>query len=495
MPNSTTFKNFQKFLIVSLVITLLTAMFTVLAKTPPAFAACDPSQNSFGCGDESPGAGNGDGGGNGTKPGVPAPSPGPGTGAPAPAPDPYLMTIRNAGQQGTCMDRDDGKASIGWDDYYSAMFVLNWDKDVSPGYGFEYQGYYPGYGHQWKAMRLVGMKCLYPPRTTLVTHKCIISTTATVDMLVPVRKNIVAKSQGSGYAAGSGDFNACINAKSRADANTSITEDGYYFATVVSQVQNVVFEISITPNEFDGSIPGPKMVSASPVYNTAPAGVYGSLHCSTGWVSPATPLANYGDTSACEKSPGNPNGFYQCSSNDVPRVVGYDARNPIQIWGDGKRNKVTFDQRISGDGLTVNNYNTQFRLSEDSAPFHLPTASGFIDPNMLLTEVFRGENDNANQNQMRTNRSTVPFGGVVNEIYVASYEESEMHIIQPGLQALWFSQELRWSGTRTQVSVEVIGIEPGVFITRPIVVQVPTSGICTDTAVIDVQRVHPDKIG
>lgn len=494
----------SKLVVFALVLAMLTVMFTVFTpKAEPAFGACNGDQGSFGCGGEagSPGDGNGGTGGEATRPGAPTPSPG--TGGPAPAPDPYMKTERHLGNNGFCFDRDDGKPASGWDDYYTAIFQLTWEKDIPPAVGWEYQGYYPGYGHQWKFMKKVGFRCLYPPRTQLVTQRCIISTTAVVEMIVPTRKTLASKTSPSGFAENSGDWDACVTARSFADAEVSITEQGFYHATVKNRVQNVVYELSLTADDVTGEMPGPRKVSASPAYDTTPTAITGSLHCSTKWVSPAVQRADYNDTSSCQKTPDNPNGVFQCSLNDVPKINGYDARpkyDPVtkknhymQILGNGEGNKVTFNQRISGDNLTVTSINTQFSLSADSSPFIME--GKFATPNELLTELYRGPNDNAYQNIMGVNRNTPIQPGKVDEVYLASHTESAMHLISDDVKALKLSQSLIWEGILRWESVKVVGLEPGKFVTVPVIVETKVPGVCTDTAGTTALRPHGDAIG
>lgn len=493
----------QRSVAVALAVALMTMLLTVVIGNSPAFAACNGSQSSFGC--ETGGGGDG-----GVDNGTPAPPSTPGTGTPNPgtpgpsAPvDPYLSITRIVPANGAC-PVDQGRNALGLDIYYTKITEFTNSRDVGPAGGnFTFDGYYPGYGYLWSAKVEVMRDCLYGPLTYTITHTCYIETSATITRTKPSFAIVGSNKESSGFAQGSSDYYACMNSSSRAGVFANIQEYGFYVSEISSRAQIATIEVAYTPNELTGITPAPKIVGLSAVFTTSPAGKTGSLTC-LGWSSPGLMLADYTDTSMCEKTTINPNGFFQCTSGSVPSVNGLPSNGAtnssgvpsvVQIMGDGNRNKVTFNQKVVGEDLTIKSYSTQFSLSDDSVPFD-NNVGGFANPNGLLTELFRSPTDNASQNIMRTTRNTALQSGRVDDIYIAAYTESEMHQITEGLQALKLTQRLFWAGTLMQDSVEVIAVDGDAnMITVPAKLPVDVSGVCDDQVVTQSIRAHGDKIG
>jgi hypothetical protein len=395
-----------------------------------------------------------------------------------------------------CPARDDGKASIGADYIFDTQWASNTHGPSVPPNGdpsWLYQYATPNGEYFFQRTVFLQRNCLYPPRTYFTTVQCIISSSASINLVRSATSStprvIKQATASSGYTQGSMDYNSCVNSSASVDPRASLTEYGYYTATAVSQAQTALVEAAYTPDDVTGITPAPKIVSLSPVYNLTPVSTSGSLQCFRPFYTPGDISADFTETPCSNQN--NPGGAsYECVQEQplFDSTVGahetltpFPANNTIQGLRDGNPQHIVFSQKPVGASITVNSYDTYFTRDASSTPWR--AGAGPQDNDFALNTAKTGINGHSILINNDGTKSAFK-SGEVRDVWATS--------IQAGSQGFptKLSQVLQWTGTRTISSVEVtsIDVRTGQFNFTTKQVQVPTTGQCKQTVAINYVR-------
>lgn len=486
--------------LLSLLFTAFAFMFLSVAFAPSAHANCGGVAICGGTG-TSPGTG--------TPPGAPTGSPAQQIGearggalaptrpAPPQAPPPPMglnearlyQTWTQLGSVGRCPVRNDGKGAIQAIDTYGKYMLEN-VSGVNPG-GWTSAGRAPNGTYFWERTALLSTACKYPPRVYYTTVMCSISQTVQANMVAPANKVLATRTTNTGYAENSGSLNSCYGAYGNVYLNQPITEYGFYNIYTWQRMQAVQVEVAYTANEVTGVMPAPRIVSRSAAYNTLPyLAQTASLDCQNGFRTPGINRSDWTET-PCQNI-ANPS--YICVRNPINFDVGDGATKTMlpsasgfmQLMRDGKSRAVVFNQRPQGASISVNagRYQTTFFRSADSTPWN----DGAMWNNNLykLSLTEKGTNALSQDNGKKSN--TMP--GRVNNTWMTAIQASDNG------KSTKITQRLNWAGTRTIQSgtITMINANTGAVSWAPRTVNVPTSGICDQTATVEYIRAVGDAV-
>lgn len=480
---------------------MLMALYSPL---PSAQASGCGDVGSFGCETGAPPSGGGNNGGGGN----PTPGPGggsngggqtPGTGGSQPPRDPYGKVVRTMGSSG-CAVRDDGRAAVGADNFYSKIFDYGAD-DVTPpggsaggalGLPWVYQAYIPGFGFLWEAEIFVSKTCLYPPRTYLTTATCVISSTANVSMVAPQSKSLATKTTTSGYSQGSTNYNACINSNTRAGVGVALDEYGMYTSTAVSRAQIATVEVAYTANEATGEFPAPKIIALSAPFSMAPRSATASVDCANGFRTPGVNRSDWSENACSSANSNNPTFICRTPAVLVDVAEGNRARSmkavgnggSLQLMRDGKSRLVQFNQSVTGSSIKVDSIRTRFIRSENSTPWN---SGGTYTKNLF--ELRSSEGGGSVLSRER-GTSTPSYTFNRKDIFAVGYSASEFGA------PTRITQAFHWKGTRTIRSATITSIDgrTGAITAVPTTRTVPTNGNCEQTVNLEYVRPIGDSI-
>lgn len=473
---------------------------TVVPVAPALAAGCSSGQANFGCG---AGAAPPPAGGNSGSP-APASPPAPSAGGGGTI-LPVTQTVdrRVPDPANNCPVRDDGAAPLGADYIFDTQWAstTGGPKDYpngSPSWIYQYST--PNGTYFFQRTVFLHRNCLYPPRTYFTTAQCIISSTATINLLRSANfsgvRVIKQASASSGYTQGSTDYSACVNSNARVDPRATLTEYGYYTATAVSKAQTALVEVAYTPNDVTGVIPAPKIVSLSGVYNLTPVSTSGSLECS-GFFTPGSKNADFTETPCSDQNKTSGGASYQCVQGQPlfdstvgagsENLIPFPASNSIQGLKDGNPKHIVFSQKPVGASITVNSYDTFFTRDASSTPWK----SGVGPQGNLFTLNTKKTGINGHNIFNNTDGTKSPFtSGQANDVWATSIEAGSSSAPTK------LTQVLQWKGTKTVNSVEITSIDvlSGKFTYTTKTIQVPTTGQCKQTVAINYVRTTGDYL-
>lgn len=381
--------------------------------------------------------------------------------------------------------------AVGYKLFYRSGYEIGNTSPPVP--GASYIAPHPSGGLVWNVTRQVGMDCIYAvAHTTLEVITCSIQVDIRVSMLSPMVKHDPSVYVGNSvYPRGSKDINAC-----RASANRyqfgierAVTEYGYYQATGTERLVPMSIYTTTLTNPETGSqkvskdiILGAERVTSPRLLTTF------SLQCKNGFNTPGVMSRDWTEQS-CQGTGGGTS--HKCNANPIQYDVADGtstsmktfSNNRVQMLRDGKARKMNFDQYITGKNISVNSYKTHFVRNAGSTPWN--TAKSYNNNLFELRKDIAGGSILTSKN----GTSSPTYSGRINTLYASGYSASEVDAPTK------IQQELNWSGTRTITSYKITSFNNGGVQFTPITLKVPTSGVCTQEAVIDYVRAIGHEAG
>lgn len=335
-------------------------------------------------------------------------------------------------------------------------------------------------GHIWSSPELIGWDCKWSPQYIDRPDTCHVSFEVSLRKTAPNSKVVGGATRGTGYTPGSSNLSACRNSSANVSASVDVKEYGFYRTYTRQKYQRVVVRYYLTADGATGAKPADRIVGWDGVRTSAwYEGMNASLDCKNGWKNPGVSQPQYWTDANCMNLAGN---FPQCTTPNPTINISENgrgsskksAKSTVQLDNDGVSRALTFNQRVTGSGVKVNSYSTKFTRS--GSPWY-----NHLDKGKNLVELESSQNG---ATIMQTHNSSKKFSGNRDTIWVSGYSASG-----PGA-SMKVSQVLDWTGTRKMTSVRVTGFNPatGAIITKPISVNVPTSGACTQTASLQFLR-------
>jgi hypothetical protein len=366
-----------------------------------------------------------------------------------------------------------------------------------PGAGWV-KGSSTGLGGYWffRTIPTGSYECIWPPSYALVTAECIISTTANIREVRPNNILIDSRTVYSGYSFGSSDREACADSKTRISLNANITRYSIVEAFAVSSAAKVTFKVYTSADPRTGSKPATEFIGALGPYNLTPKTDSLSISCRNVSRPADYSLTDFTDN-LCNPSTFNPS--YQCNASPVlfdsspagsatPTMNSFPG-NSIQYVKQQTANsgkQIVFNQNPSGAGITVNSYKTQFTRSADSTPWKASLGNS----NNLVELDAVSPTGSLSKNILTDGTSSPWYSTKTNTTKFIAYDASDNG------KPTRISQILEWIGTRSVTSATITGMNPltGALETAATTINVPTSGMCTQTAAIDMVRTIGDKV-
>lgn len=339
-------------------------------------------------------------------------------------------------------------------------------------------------------------ECIWPPAFQYVSAECIISTSANIQEVRPGNIVLDSRTVYSGYTLGSTDRNACTQSKSSIALNANITRYSIVEARAVSQAARVTFKVYTQAHPQTGVVPATEVVGIIGPYNLTPKTASLSVSCRSVSNPADYSLTDFTDN-MCNPSTWNPS--YQCNANPVlfdtsgagstsPTMNSFPG-NSVQFVKQQTANngkQITFSQNPGGAGITVNSYKTRFDRSADSTPWDssLSASKNLVE----LDAVNPG--GSVSENILKNGTSSGWLSSKINDTKFIAYGASDNG------SPTKISQILEWTGTRVVNSATITGINPltGAINTAATTTTVPTSGMCTQTATIDMVRTIGDTV-
>lgn len=493
-------KTMKQYLFAALMLSFLFAGVSAAIWSPASFANTIGGSN----GDEVVADSGGVTIGRPTQPSSPAIPPAPA--APPPAGNPSVYYPPGSGAGGDyylppytqnwpgslCPRRDDGKAALTTRITYAKhMQPIRDGQALNNMSGWRFEFRVPNY-KVYSKVEEISRKCLYPPRVYYATVQCSIAYYVDIYRSVPNPKAFGYSEGRTGYAEGSYNYNACVNSRGLAQVNSPVTEYGFYSVRAWQRAANARVEIAYTPNEVTGALPGPKIVSLSPAFVTSKRVLAtASLDCRNGFRSPG--LTGISDWTDAPCGPGSGFGAsYTCSPQpvlfDIADGTGRNMQsftgNSTQFLRDGKSREMTFRQSVSGSQITVQNQRTHFLRGAGSTPWdhsalHSKNLFELADRNNGPSILSKG-----------LGTATGTYSGNKQNVWARGYAAGEVG------SPTTITQRIDWNGLRTIRSANVTGVNPNTgqvnftYVTR----QVPTSGVCNQTATLDYIRAIGDAV-
>ncbi|MFC4369407.1 hypothetical protein [Citricoccus nitrophenolicus] len=371
---------------------------------------------------------------------------------------------------------------------YTTEFATTsgWDVKPSWGTGWNARGSFSN-GYVWDRIIFTGKNCLYPSRTYTTVVNCVIRHHIDLDMVKPEARTMFSTTANTGYTEGSKNLAACNNSSGTAWMDEEVKDFGIYNIKVSNRSVNATVETAYTPDGLTGIIANPKIIHLSAPYNSAPKVVMtGSLDCVNWWQTPANMSLTDFSMNPCKTGKGPAPAI--CEQSDV-LLDAANAGDPkhmkrvksgatVQVMKDGRNREAQFNQRVVGDGLTVNSQTTYFTRGGSPWNSGLAKTPGGLNKNLVeLRQSAYGPGVLANSTK------THSVSGNDSNIFVKLTEASN-----PG-SSTTLGQTIEWSGVQVVESVAITGVNAtGEVFTTPRMISVPVHGTCHQS--INIQSVR-----
>lgn len=394
---------------------------------------------------------------------------------------------------GLCPPRNDGKAALSTVITFAQHFWPVKAGTRPPGSGWVYQykvGSYSGTLEVFAKPQEISRRCLYPPRVYYTTVQCSIAYYVEISRTVPNPRGFGISTGRTGYGEGSYNYNACVNSKGFASVNSPVTEYGYYIVQAWQRAANARVEIAYTPNEVTGAMPGPKIVSLSPAFTTTKRTLAtASLDCKNQFRTPGLSGITDWTEAPCSSGPGS---SFTCSPQPVlfdtadgsGRSLQSFSGNSAQFTRDGKAREIVFNQTVSGSRIVVQTQKTRFLRGSASTPW---STSSLYNNNLFeLSDSKTGESILSQESGTKSGI----YNGNKKNVWTRGYAASDSG------RPTTLTQKVDWTGLRTITSANITSVNPNTnqvgftYVTR----QVPTSGVCNQSATLDYVRSIGDVV-
>lgn len=354
----------------------------------------------------------------------------------------------------------------------------------------------PDGGSYWNGKMLVGSPTCVWPEVYVQRYQqiCNISVKVQIGMVAPTRKTDPAVTGYTAYPRGSKDWNACAASRSnpyKVSTAKKINQYGYY--EVYGNEENVLMNKKITTvyDERGRGAYTTEEITVGTPYSPRGWHLLNSLSvdCKNGAKMPGIMVSDWSEqpcqgtkawsSHVCKTSPIQ----YDTSDGSGTSMRGIGTPK-VQFLRDGKARKMIFDQNIVGPNLKVNTYKTKFLRSADSTPWNSSKSYN----NNLFSLTRSGSDTNILSINNGTESPT--YNGRINTVFASGYYASEQGAPTK------ITQQVNWTGIRTITSVQITGVSSdGRILLSNITLQIPTSGICTNTGTIDYIRAIGHEAG